>query len=152
MVTFMGTFNGMRHSGLDFFITHHWIYPLIACVALLLRLELVGRFVDYLAPKIIFPHFKGVARTVAMTCLNIVVMAPIMTCVTTLLLYGTDHYWFNVWDNLPISMLVSFFVNLFIVAPTVKMLYNRLVNTERGMRWLGQAEGNALPWMAIFNS
>lgn len=152
MVTFMATFNGWRHSGMAFFTTHHWIYPLVACIALSLRIFFMDHVMGFIGPRFIDKHFKGFAKTVVFTATNICIMAPIMTSITTLMLYGTQNYLFNIADNLPISMVVSFFVNIFIVAPIVKMVYNNYLTTERGARWLNYAERTAMPWMAIFNS
>lgn len=152
MVTFMGSFNGMRHSGLDFFVTHHWVFPLIACIAFALRLLYCNKIVEYITRNYIAKHFSGFASTLVITALNIIIMAPIMTCITTAILYGFNDYWLNVADNLPISMVVSFVVNLFIVMPTVKIVYNKCITTERGARLLGCIERTAMPWMYIINS
>lgn len=152
MVTFMATFNGWRHSGMAFFTTHHWIYPLVACIALFLRIFFMERVMGYIGPHFIEKRFSGFAKTAVFTITNICIMAPIMTSITTLMLYGSENYLFNVVDNLSISVVVAFFVNVFIVAPTVKMIYNNYLTTERGARWLNVAERTAMPWMYIFNS
>lgn len=152
MVTFMATFNGMRHSGLAFFATYHWIYPLVACVALFLRLALTTRIVDFLAPKLVFSHFHGFAATIAYTALNTLSTAPLLNILVTLLLYGRHGLLGNIAANLPISMVVAFLVSLFIVGPIVKMVYNNFLTTERGLRWLSFVERTAMPWVYVINS
>lgn len=152
MVTIMATFNGVRHSGLSFLATHHWIYPLVACVAFFLRLAFTNRVMDYLGPRLVFKHFHGFAATVAYAALNVVIMAPIMNTLVTLLLYGPYNFLANIAANLPISMLAAFLASLFIVGPIVKMIYNNLLTTERGMRMLNFVERTAMPWMYLINS
>ena len=152
MVSIMATFNGLRHSGLAFFTTHHWIYPLVACVAFCLRLLVAERIVKFVAPRMIEGRLKGIAKVLAMTTLNIMIMAPLMTTVVTALLYGTDGFAHNIVSNLLVSMPVSFTVNLLVVAPAVKLLFANVLTTERGVRWLTAVEENAMRWMYLINS
>lgn len=152
MVTFMVTFNGLRHSGFAFLGTHHWVYPLVACVAFFLRFSFADRVTEYLIPRLVSNKLDGLTRNIAITIINLSIMAPVMATLTTLLLYGTGDLWVNIADNLPISMVVAFFANLFVVGPLVKMFYHNYLNTERGMRVLGFVERTAMPWMYLLNS
>ena len=152
MVSIMATFNGVRHSGLNFFITYHWIYPLVACVALFLRLALTSKIVDFLAPRLVYKHFEGFASICALAALNIVIMTPLLNSLVTMCLYGPHDLLFNIANNLPVAMVAAFLTNVFIVAPTVKMIYNNYLTTARGMRWLNFVERTAMPWMYLINS
>ena len=66
-------------------------------------------------------------------------------------LYGPHDLLFNIANNLPVAMVAAFLTNVFIVAPTVKMIYNNYLTTARGMRWLNFAERTAMPWMYLIN-
>ena len=153
MVSIMATFNGVRHLGLDFFVHFHWFYPLVFTVAFLLRLALANRLVDAAIPRFILPRFQGIARGVAITVLNVCVMAPLMAALVTLLLMGPANFWGQFADSLPISMAVATIVNFFVVGPVVKLLYyNAISSTANGMRFLRFVQDNAMPWLLISNS
>lgn len=62
MVTFMVTVNGLRNTGLDFLVNSHWLYPLMFCLAFLVRTFYGAPLVDKLAPKLVFSRFEGADR------------------------------------------------------------------------------------------
>lgn len=153
MVSIMATFNGVRHLGLDFFVHFHWFYPLVFTVAFLLRLAIANRLADAAIPRFILPHFQGVARGVAITVLNVCIMAPLMAALVTLLLVGPANFWGRFADSLLISMVVATIVNFFVVGPAVKLLYyNAISSTANGMKFLRFVQDNAMPWLLISNS
>ena len=96
---------------------------------------------------------KTIARGVAITVLNVCVMAPLMAALVTLLLMGPANFWGQFADSLPISMAVATIVNFFVVGPVVKLLYyNAISSTANGMRFLRFVQDNAMPWLLISNS
>lgn len=152
MVSFMATFNGVLHSGLDFFVTAHWMYPLVFCIAFLVRVYVGDRVVGFLAPRLVMPRFRGLARSIAMTLLNVCVMGTIMGSVITLLLNGPDGYLWQLASTLPVTMLVAALVNFFIVGPVVKMAYHNVVAPSQGFGVFRFAQKYVMPWTAIFGN
>ena len=136
MVTCMVTFNGIHHSGPSFFITSHWLYPMVFCIAFLVRTFCGGKIFNWFAPRFLFPKFKGVALNLAITVTNILIMAPLMALIITLLLQGVDGYWEALFNAFGISMVVAFFINYFLVGPIVKLLYNNVIMPSAGLQLL----------------
>lgn len=136
MVACMVTFNGIHHSGPSFFITSHWLYPLVFCIAFLARTFCGGKIFNWFAPRFLFPKFKGVALNLAITVTNILIMAPIMALIITLLLQGIDGYWEALFDAFGISIIAAFFINYFLVGPVVKLLYNNVIMPSAGLELL----------------
>ena len=152
MVTFMATFNGVLSSGLGFFAHAHWMYPLVFCIAFLMRLYVGDRFVGFAAPRYVIPHFHGLARNIAMTLLNVVVMGAIMGSIITLLLKGPAGFWGELASTLPLTMTVAALVNYFVVGPAVKMIYNNVLEPTNGLGLFNWAQRYAMPWTAIFGN
>lgn len=152
MVSVMATFTGVLHNGTAFFATAHWMYPLVFCLALLVRLAVADKAVGYVAPRVIFPRFKGVARGVAMTLLNVAVMGSIMGSVMTFLLNGADNYLYTVATTLPVTMTFASLANFFVVGPVVKMLHHNVIGPNNGLRIFTAAQRYARPLTAIFGN
>lgn len=152
MVTFMATFNGVLSSGLGFFAHAHWMYPLVFCIAFLMRLYVGDRVVGFAAPRYVIPHFHGLARNIAMTLLNVVVMGAIMGSIITLLLKGPAGFWGELASTLPLTMTVAALVNYFVVGPAVKMIYNNVLEPTNGLGLFNWAQRYAMPWTAIFGN
>ena len=150
MVTFMVSFNGILHYGPEFLVSSHWMYPLILCISLGMRFLFANRLVDYIAPRFILPHFQGFSRNVAMTILNVAIMAPVMGCIVTMLMNGPDGFLSHLAATLPLSAAVSLFVNLAIVGPAVKMAYHNLVLPLVGTRLFQVTQRYATNWAGIF--
>ncbi|NPD32082.1 hypothetical protein HLV35_02210 [Eggerthellaceae bacterium zg-997] len=152
MVAVMSTFNGVRHSGLDFFVHSHWFYPLVLFCAFLLRVLFVNRLTDHVISAHIVPNLTGALKVVSTAALNVALMTPCMTMVVTLLLQGTDDYWAYVLATIPVNMAVAMLLNVLAVGPAVKMLYyNVVAGTERGARVLKFLQENALSWAAMLS-
>lgn len=152
MVTVMTTFNGVRHGGIDFVITSHWLYPLVFCIAMTMRFLYANRVVDFVAPRWIRPHLGGIPRTIAMTLLNVGVMAPVMCSIVTLLLKGASDLPANIAAELPLSLLVAILVNLLAVGPAVRLLYHNVILPATGSRLINATQRFATTWAGIFTS
>lgn len=146
MVTFMVTINGLRHTGLDFISMSHWLYPLMFCLAFLVRTFIGGKISGALAPRLVLNRFEGTKRAIGMTVLNVCCMAPIMCAIATLLLNGTDNFLFAYLTTLPIVMPIAMLVNYFIVGPLVKLLFNNFITPAGGINLLAnlKAQTDAL--------
>ena len=146
MVTFMVTVNGLRNTGFEFLVISHWLYPLMFCLAFLVRTFIGAPLVNKLAPKLVFSRFEGTARTIAMTVLNVCCMAPIMCAIGTLLIVGADNFAYNYFTTLPIVMPTAMLVNYFIVGPIVKLLFNNKISPAGGIGLLAnlKAQTDAL--------
>lgn len=153
MVTFMATINGVMHSGLGFFAHALWMYPLVFCLALLVRLFVGDKIVGFVAPRLIFPHIRhSLARNIAMTALNVGVMGVIMGAIITLLLSGFDNYFATLVPSLLATLPLSAVVNYFIVNPAVKMIYHNDIEPGDNAHLLSMARKYAMPWAAIFSN
>lgn len=152
MVTFMVTFNGVRHGGLGFVATSHWLYPLVFCIALSLRMLYANRIAGFAVARWIRPHLDGVPRTVAITLLNVGIMAPVMCSIVTLLLKGASDLPANIAAELPLSLLVAILVNLLVVGPAARLLYHNVILPATGSRLLGATQRFATTWAGIFTS
>lgn len=150
MVTIMTTFNGMRHSGLDFFAVSHWLYPVVFCIAMAMRFLYANRVVDFVAPRWIRPHLDGIPRTIAMTLLNVGIMAPVMCSLITLLLKGPGNALEDIAAALPLSMTVAVLVNLLVVGPAVRLLYHNVIMPATGARLVSALQRFATTWAGIF--
>ena len=142
MVTFMVTINGLRNTGLDFLVNSHWLYPLMFCLAFLVRTFYGAPLVNKLAPELVFKRFEGPARGVAMTVLNVCCMAPIMCAIATLLIVGTDDFLVRYLTTLPIVAPMAMLVNFFIVGPIAKLLFLNKISPSGGLGLLGNLEQN----------
>lgn len=152
MVTFMATINGLLHQGLGFFAHALWMYPLVFCISFLVRTFIGGRIVDAIAPRLVLPHTRGIARSIAMTLLNVVVMGTIMGFIVTLLMSGTQDYLTTVAATLPISLAAAALVNYFIVGPAVRMICANVIEPGGNARIVTAAQKYAMPWTAIFSN
>lgn len=145
MVAFMTTANGLRNTGLGFIESSLWLYPLIFCIALLLRIGFTSRAVRFLKPRLIDGHFRGTAQVIAMTALNTCVTAPIMCSIVTLLLVGPDNFWIHYAATLPITAPTSMAVSYFIVGPAVKMIFNNRISPAQGVHLLEEINEAGAP-------
>ncbi len=143
MVTFMVTANGLRNTGFDFLVNSHWLYPLMFCLAFLVRTFIGSPLVNKLAPKLVFGRFEGVARSIAMTVLNVCCMAPIMCAIATLLIVGADDFALRYLTTLPIVMPMAMLVNFFIVGPIVKLVFANRISPAGGLGLLDNLEQHA---------
>lgn len=152
MVTFMATINGVMHSGLGFFAHAHWMYPLVFCMAFLVRLYIGDKAVGFLAPRFVIPHFEGLARSVAMTVLNVLVMGSIMGAAVTILLGGFSGFLPAYLSSLVVTLPMAVLVNFFVVGPAVKMLYNNVIEPVYGLRIFNFAHRYGMSWAVIFGN
>ena len=143
MVTFMVTINGLRNTGLDFLVNSHWLYPLMFCLAFLVRTFIGAPIVNKLAPKLVFSRFEGVARGMAMTVLNVCCMAPIMCAITTLLIMGPTDFLIHYATTLPVVTPMALFVNFFVVGPIAKLAFANRISPSGGLGLLSNLEQNA---------
>ena len=143
MVTFMVTINGLRNTGLDFLVNSHWLYPLMFCLAFLVRTFIGAPIVNKLAPKLVFSRFEGVARGVAMTVLNVCCMAPIMCAIATLLIMGPTDFLIHYATTLPVVTPMALFVNFFVVGPIAKLAFANRISPSGGLGLLSNLEQNA---------
>ena len=146
MVTFMVTVNSIRHTGFEFLMQSHWLYPLMFCIAFLVRTYIGDTLVGFLAPRTVLKWFagptRGVTRGIAMTVLNVLIMAPIMCAIATLLLNGLNNYFISYITTLPIVMPIAAVVNFFIVGPIVKLLFNNKISPAGGLGFLDTMRAN----------
>lgn len=145
MVTFMVTVNGIRHTGFAFLAQSHWLYPLMFCIAFLVRTYIAETLVGVLASHTAQKLPVGVKRNIAMTVLNVLCMAPIMCAVATLLLNGAHNYVISYVTTLPIVLPIALTVNYFIVGPVVKLLFNNRISPAGGLQALQALRANIDP-------
>lgn len=150
MTTFMVSFNGVRHSGLSFFFDSLWLYPVIFCLAMALRFLYVNRAVAYLGPRFVFPRFAGARRNVAMTLVNVAIMAPVMATIVTVLLKGPEGLLLNLATELPLSMAAAVTVNLLVVGPVVKLLYHNVIRPTTSLRLCQLSQRFVTNWAGLF--
>jgi len=143
MVTFMVTVNGLRNTGLDFLVNSHWLYPLMFCLAFLVRTFYGAPLVNKLAPKLVFSRFEGAARAIAMTVLNVCCMAPVMCAIATLLIVGPDDFLMRYITTLPVVAPMAMLVNYFIVGPIVKLVFANRISPAGGLGLLENLEQHA---------
>ena len=143
MVTFMVTVNGLRNTGLDFLVNSHWLYPLMFCLAFLVRTFYGAPLVDKLAPKLVFSRFEGAACAIAMTVLNVCCMAPVMCAIATLLIVGPSNFFMSYITTLPIVAPMAMVVNYFIVGPIVKLVFVNRIMPAGGLGLLENLEQHA---------
>ena len=143
MVTFMVTVNGLRNTGLDFLVNSHWLYPLMFCLAFLVRTFYGAPLVDKLAPKLVLNRFEGTARAIAMTVLNVCCMAPVMCAIATLLIVGPSNFFMSYITTLPIVAPMAMVVNYFIVGPIVKLVFANRISPAGGLGLLENLEQHA---------
>ncbi len=152
MTTVMVTFNSLIHSGANFVLESLWLYPLILCLSLGMRFLYADRIVDLIAPRYIFPRFKGFSRNAAMTLLNIALMAPVMGFLAALLLAGPDGFLDRMASTLPYSIPVSILVNLFVVGPIVRMIYHNVLAASTGNKLFEVTQHYVTNWAGVFTS
>lgn len=155
MVTFMVTFNGLKHCGWDaalFFGSSLWLYPVVFVVAALVRVYIGDKAVGWAVPRFVAPYFNGLAKSIVMTLLNITVMCPLMSALVTLLLTGPVGFLPEYLDALPISFAFALVVNYFVVGPVVKMLHNNVISSDQGMAILLWFDKNIRPLMVLLGS
>ena len=143
MVTFMVTVNGLRNTGLDFLVNSHWLYPLMFCLAFLVRTFYGAPLVDKLASKLVFRRFEGAACAIAMTVLNVCCMAPVMCAIATLLIVGPSNFFMSYITTLPIVAPMAMVVNYFIVGPIVKLVFANRISPAGGLGLLENLEQHA---------
>ena len=143
MVTFMVTINGLRNTGFDFLANSHWLYPLMFCLAFLVRTYISAPIANLLAMRLIFNRFEGPALGVAMTVLNVCCTAPIMCAIGTLLIAGADNFLLRYLTTLPIVAPVAMLVNYFIVGPIAKLAFLNKISPSYGLGLLGNLEQHA---------
>ena len=149
MTTIMVSFNGILRDGFDFLLTSHWMYPVVLCISLGIRLLFVNQLVESLVPRVIPSQLTGFAHTAAITVLNIAIMAPIMGSVVTMLLNGPQDFLAHLATTLPLSAPVSLLVNLGIVAPCVKMIYHNIIMPNTGTRLFQVTQRFATNWAGV---
>ena len=154
MVTIMTSFNGYRHSGLDFFINYHWMYPLTFCITFLIREWFMNDFTEAIIHQFILPRFQGVQKATLITLTNIVCMVPLMSTLMTCMIYGFDNLGQTLIEQVPITMLVGACVNFFVVSPIVKMIYNNVIvaNTQGETGTYNRFQELIMPILSAFNS
>jgi hypothetical protein len=151
MVSMMVTINGVQHAGTAFFPALLWMYPVIACIALAVRLLFVNRIIGWVIPNLIIPNFKGALRGIMITLANVVLMAPTMGSLVTLLLVGPEGFISNIVIAVPFSMCAAFLVNTFIVGPAAKMFMNNSFGVGFTKKLYDVAERLYLPSTVFFS-
>ncbi|MDO4501941.1 MAG: DUF2798 domain-containing protein [Coriobacteriia bacterium] len=153
MVTFMVTFNGLRHAdwNLLWFLTHNlWMYPVIMAIGLLVRMKVGDAIVGAIAPRLIDGRITGFPKNLAMTVLNVTAMCPIMCGIVTFLLNGPDGFLLQYATAVPISFAVACLVNLLVVGPAVKLLHAQVITSAQGINLLLAIEKNLRVVAAFF--
>jgi len=154
MVSIMTSFNGYRHSGLDFFVNYHWMYPLTFCITFLIREWFMNDFTEAIIHEFILPRFQGVKKATLITLTNIVCMVPLMSTIMTCMLYGFHDLGATLAEQVPITIAVGACVNFFIVSPIVKMIYNNLIvaNASGETGTYTKFQQMIMPLLSAFNS
>lgn len=154
MVSIMTSFNGYRHSGLDFFINYHWMYPLTFCITFLIREWFMNDFTEAIIHEFILPKYQGMKKATLITLTNIVCMVPLMSTIMTCMIYGFHDLGQTLLEQVPITIAVGACVNFFIVSPIVKMIYNNLIvaNTKGETGTYNRVQELIMPILSAFNS
>lgn len=143
MVSFMVTINGLRAAGLSFLTSSHWLYPLMFCLAFLVRSYISGPIVELLAPRLVLKHFEGTARAVGMTVLNVCCTAPIMCALGTLLIVGADDFLLRYLTTLPVVAPLAMLISYFIVGPVATLVFVNRIQPSYGLSLLDNLERQA---------
>lgn len=146
MVSSMVTFNWFLHTSdptLSGYAQMMYEYPLMFFTGLLVRNFIANPLVGRIVPRVVPSALAGFKRTLAMTGINVAIMATIMTLFGTLFSHGPAGFtWMTYVESLPISYVMAFVVNLFAVNPLVKIIFARgirpslpvLYKKARGLR------------------
>lgn len=149
MVTFMATFNGVRHDGIAFLAYMHWFYPLVFLFAFLWRRTVANAITGRLIPRVIAPRFSGAKGAAAKSFANVTCMAPFVCLWVSLLLEGADFLDFYL-STVFISWPCAIAVNFFIVGPLVKLVYNnRIKQRTNDASFIHRLSQWARPWAGI---
>lgn len=102
-------------------------YPIMFCIAFVVRVFVANPLVDRIVPHVP-TSLSGVRRALAMTAINVGIMATIMTFFGTLVSRGPEGFsWMEAASNAPISVLMAFAVNFLAIGPLVKIAYTQAV-------------------------
>lgn len=142
MVTFMVTINGLRNVGPSFFLQSHWLYPIIFCLAFLVRTFISSKLANKLIALLVDGKMNGVRKTLAITVINVGCTAPIMCAIATLLISGASDFAWRYATTLPIAAPIAVAVNMFVVGPIVKLLFNNRISPAKGIDLLSTLQSN----------
>ena len=147
MATGMGTcmfstvalVTGMSTDTYFFAITH--MVPLMVLFGATVRLFVLERPVDYLIGRVLAPRFHATALTVAITLLNVMVMATMMcaigTATSTILevgsLEGLARFRDRYLGILPTILFVGSVASVFVVGPLARLVFNRVLAVYRSV-------------------
>lgn len=128
MVTVMVTVNWnlhtTDHSPLQFALSFYE-YPAMFCIAFAVRFLVADPIVGIIIGKVIVKHLNGLAKSVAITLSNVLVMATIMGAFGLIVTGGLGAFsWEQYAMMLPQTYCLAFLFSYFIVGPLVKMLYH----------------------------
>ncbi len=102
-------------------------YPLMFCIAFAVRVFVANPLVDRIVPHVP-PSLSGIRRTLAMTAINVGIMATIMAFFGTLVSRGPEGFtWTEALSHAPISVVMAGAVNFLAIGPLVKIAYTQAV-------------------------
>lgn len=133
MVSIMFTFNwALRCDALtlESLLSNIYKYPLMIGLAFSMRL-LFAEALSTAIKERFMKKLDGLPRSAAITAVNALIMAPLMSFFGSVLSYeGLNFTFVEYAFYLPFSMPVSFVVSLFLIAPLMKAIYNIWIGPE----------------------
>lgn len=148
MISFMVTFNGVRHDGIGFLEYSHWFYPVMFCTAFALRRTVANKITGFLIPRFIEPRLSGVKAAFAKTLANVMVMCPMVSLAVSLILEGQNFLGYYV-QSVAVSLPVALCVNYFVVGPIVKTIYAKRIGNRKADSVLAEVQRVARPLTAL---
>lgn len=100
---------------------------LIWIIAFIIQITVVGKFATKMAFKIIDKKDKPIFIILAITCMQISIMCPIMTAITTFIYDGITINFLSDWIvkifyNFPFA----FFLEIFLIWPIVRLIFKKI--------------------------
>jgi len=145
MVTFMVTINGLRNAGPSFLLQSHWLYPIVFCLAFLVRTFISSKMAGAVARRFVNGRLEGARKALAMTVVNVCCTAPIMCAIVTLLVSGADGFAWRYITTLPVTAPLAIAVNYLVVGPAAKLLFHNRISPAGGIGIMEELGYSATP-------
>lgn len=106
--------------------------PVEFCFAFVIQFFFVNRVTPKMAFRIVDPKVdKPIVIILAITCMNIVLMCPIMSFITTIIYDGITVNFIADWfQKMVINFPFAFFIQLFAIGPIVRKIFRLVFNSH----------------------
>lgn len=104
--------------------------PLELCFAFAIQYLFVNKITPKMAFRIVDPRIdKPIVIILAITCMNIVLMCPIMSFITTVLYDGISLDFFANWSQkMVVNFPFAFFIQIFAIGPIARKIFQLVFN------------------------